>query len=579
MLNFFKKLIKNKFFWIGLVIVIVLVIVGLNVFKGKQTTYVTEKVQKGDIVQTVSETGTVESAGAIDLNFKTSGNLTELDVKAGDQVTKGQVLAKLETKDPGIQVRQAQASLDVARASLNKLLSGASSQDIKVTQENANNAQIAYDNAKRNHEALLSKLDSDIKTYEQAVPDRQDNLTTALESSLAMADHALDVIEVIFNDIDLKAKFSVENFQYKTDADYYYDQATVALAAANNYFSQTKSSQSADDLKKSVDLTLSMLEVLNKSLDNTFLALGASTTNYDFNPLDLASYKSDVKLQQSNTTTSISSIQAADQAWKNAQISLTTALSNKQLTISNSQSTVDSALGAYNLAKAQLDLKIAAPRYADISYYQAQVNQAQAAVDLARKNLDNYIITAPVDGIVTFINYKIGEQVSSGGSFSAGTSKPSISMLGNNQFQIKVDVPESDIVKVKLDDPVEITLDAYGQDVKFNGKVIYIDVAETVIQDVVYYKVTVALDSTDKEIKSGMTANVDIMTAQAKDVLFVPTRAVKETDAGAKYVEILKDGKSVQVNVIVGLKGDQSRTEIASGLQEGQEVIVFKQVK
>lgn len=556
---------------------IVLVIVGLNVFKGKQLTYVTEKVQRGDIKQTVSETGTIESAGAIDLNFKGVGNLTELDVKAGDQVIKGQVLAKLDTRDASIQVRQAQASLAVARASLSKLLSGASSQDIKVTQENVNNAQIAYENAKRDHEALLSKLDSDIKTYEQSVVDSRENLVTTLENSLALADHALDIIQVIFNDVDLIYKFSVENFQYKTDADYYYDQAAVGLQAANNYFSLAKSSMADDDIKRSVDQTLIMLEALSKSLDNTFLALGASTTNYDFTPLDLDNYKSEVKLQQSNINGSISSIQAADQALKNTKISLNTALSNKQLTISNSQSTLDSALGAYNLAKAQLDLKTAAPRNADISYYQAQVNQAQAALDLAQKNLDNYIIYAPTDGIITFINYKIGEQVSSGGSLSAGTIKPAISMLGNNQFQIKVDVPESDIVKLKLENSVEITLDAYGQDVKFTGKVIYIDVAETVIQDVVYYKVTVALDPTDKEIKSGMTANVDILTDQRTNVLFVPSRAIKENDAGNKYVEILKNGKAIQVEVKIGLKGDQGRTEIINGLQEGQDVIVFKQ--
>jgi len=94
-----------------------------------------------------------------------------------------------------------------------------------------------------------------------------------------------------------------------------------------------------------------------------------------------------------------------------------------------------------------------------------------------------------------------------------------------------------------------------------------------VIQDVVYYRVTVALaDSTDKEIFNGMTANVVFATAQKENALYVPQRAVL-TNA-EKYVRVLENNQVKEVPVILGLKGDGGMVEITSGLSEGQDVVV-----
>jgi len=573
MLELFKKLLKKKSFWVILIVVIGIIIY-LTTRGGAKVQYVTEKVQKGDLRQTVSETGTVSAKSEIDLNFKGTGSVTQINVKEGDEVKARDILARLDAGPVEIQARQAQANLDIAQANLNKLLAGASEQDIKVSEEQVNNAQIAYENAKRDNDVLLSKLDSDIKTYEQAVDNARDNLMTALDNSLISVNHSLDVIEVIFDNVNLQPIFSVENYQYKDNALNYKEETEIKVKVVNMSLAQAKQSLTDSDIAQAVNDNLTALNTINLALDNTFLALSASLTNYDFNDLDLANYKTNVRTEQSNTTTSINSVQTNNQTFKNTQISLNTALNNKDLNISNSQSSVDSALGAYNLAKAQLDLKKAMPRPVDIAYYQAQVNQAKAGLDLALTNLDDYIIRAPTDGLITFVNYDVGEQIGFGVTGSSSAAKPVISMLGKGDFEIKVDVPESDIIKLKIGDKAEITLDAYGDEVKFTGEVVAIDIAETVIQDVVYYKVTVTLDKTDKEIKSGMTANIDIITAEIMDALFVPTRAVKETLAGQTYVEVLKNGQPEQVNVQSGLKGDDG-IEIVSGLNEGQEVITY----
>ena len=151
---------------------------------------------------------------------------------------------------------------------------------------------------------------------------------------------------------------------------------------------------------------------------------------------------------------------------------------------------------------------------------------------------------------------------------------PVISMIGESGLEIEVDVPEADITKVKVGNEAVITLDAYGDDIKFKGNVVFIDPAETVIQDVVYYKVKVSLvDNENYEIKPGMTANVDIVTAEKDNVLVIPGRAVKQNDT--KYVEVLEEGVPQRREVKVGLRGDGGLVEIISGLKEGEEVITF----
>jgi len=151
--------------------------------------------------------------------------------------------------------------------------------------------------------------------------------------------------------------------------------------------------------------------------------------------------------------------------------------------------------------------------------------------------------------------------------------------LGENNFEIEVDISEADIAKIRKDNPAEITLDAFGDEVKFPGQVYSIEPAETIIQDVIYYKVKVELSEKDEVkmagIKSGMTANVIITTSFRDNVLIMPSRAVVEKNGGNKYVRVLVGKKVIEAPVEVGLRGDEGLVEVLSGVKEGDEVITF----
>jgi len=160
----------------------------------------------------------------------------------------------------------------------------------------------------------------------------------------------------------------------------------------------------------------------------------------------------------------------------------------------------------------------------------------------------------------------------------ASVASPIVTISGEKGFEIKADIPESDIDKVKIGQKGEATFDAFDSDEIFYFNVSEIEPAATIIQDVVYYKVTFKMEKEDSRIKSGMSTDIDILTSERKNVLAVSNQAVKN-DEGNRYVEVLemKDEQKTtrKVDVKIGLRGDNGMTEIISGLNEGDEVVTF----
>jgi multidrug efflux pump subunit AcrA (membrane-fusion protein) len=142
-------------------------------------------------------------------------------------------------------------------------------------------------------------------------------------------------------------------------------------------------------------------------------------------------------------------------------------------------------------------------------------------------------------------------------------------------YEVKVDIPETDISKLKLGDAAEITLDAFGDDIKFSGQIINMEPGSTDISDVVYYKVTITISDSEKDVKPGMTANVKINTDSRTEALSIPLRAIR-TDGSKKYVKVLVAGNKDPMEVVVklGIRADNGRVEILEGLAVGDMVVL-----
>jgi HlyD family secretion protein len=624
-----KKIIN----WI-VVVIVIFAIAGLGYGQYRKSLvdnadYVTAKVERGDLSQTVSATGTIKPLTKVELNFKNTGKITAINVQKGDKVNEGDILARQDDASFRLSVQQAQANLTSAIATLNQMKAGASDEDIEVAQKNVASAQTAYDNAVKNLETVRKKTAEDIKTYEEAVSaaetalvDKNTNLNdvkntysqnianiessaiTAMSSDIFTAISALDTVNNALTNDDSFTMQTNNNYMSQLDSSYLisaentYDEATALINRLEDRVSALEDGINSD-VNDTLNSSISALNKVKQALSLTFSALQNTVTSTNYTQTEVDSNKSSVSTSKASVETAIDELQTAQQnlidanityntqvntaqasvnaAQDNlttAQANLRAAEANRDLQISNAEADIDSKLAALNLAKSQLDLKKAPPRSVDLASQEAQVEQYRAALALAQENLENTILKSPIDGTVTNINYEIGEQSSA--------TEPVIVLVSEGNYEIEVDISEADIVKIENGDSVKVTFDALGEEEEFSAKVIFIDPAQTVISDVVYYQVKIALESGSNEnfskIKPGMTANIDIMTDYKENILMIPARAVQQKN-GKKYVRVLGrrgDEQSVkEVEVKVGITGDDGLVEILSGVDEGQEVVTF----
>lgn len=203
---------------------------------------------------------------------------------------------------------------------------------------------------------------------------------------------------------------------------------------------------------------------------------------------------------------------------------------------------------------------------AEIISKEATIRSYQAAVQTIKAQLSKTVLYSPISGVVTEQNAKRGEIV--------GANEAIVSIISIAQFEIEANITEVDIAKVEIGDAASVTLDAYGNDVVFDAEIIAIDPAETIVEGVATYKTTFRFAEKDGRIKSGMTANIDVLTDRRENVIAVPQRAVITKD-GYKIVRLLRGKIIEERKVITGLRGSLGNIEIIEGVESGDKVIIF----
>ena len=220
-------------------------------------------------------------------------------------------------------------------------------------------------------------------------------------------------------------------------------------------------------------------------------------------------------------------------------------------------------------SKRELELKLAGTPEEQIKSQEARVDQVMAKIQTIEIKISKTILRAPIDGIVT------RREVEIGGSVSAGELVVSII---SPAYEIETNIPEVDIVKVKIGDKAKIALDAFGSDVSFEAYVIKIEPAERVIEGVATYRTTLKFNTDIQILKPGMTANIEMLTKELDNVIVIPQRAVISEDGG-RFVRVVKNGVVENVPVTVGVRGSEGEVEIISGIIEGDKVVTFLKEK
>lgn len=506
----FKKLIKSKrFLWIGGAVV---VLVGGYFLFHKSPTYQFIPVTRGSITESISLTGNTTPAQSVSLAFGSSGTISHTYADLGKHVYAGQVLAELNTSDLAAQLRQAQANVDIQQARLEGLQNGSRPEDVA-------SSQAAVDKANQDLANMYSSIsDTSVDSYAKA----NDAVRTQLSAMFTNGD--TNSAHLTYTTSSSQAEISADTARYA---------AGTALDAWHTKLSATD--QSNDQLEAFLKDQIGYLSSIRTLLNNVSSTLDTAP---GMNATTLATYKANISAALTEVNTAAKNLNTISEN-----------IASQKLSVSQLQ--------------AQLNLKKAGSLPTDISAQQAQVEQAQASVDSARAKLQNAEIIAPISGVVTVFDAKIGQL--------ASPSAPLVSIMSSSGYEVDAGVSETDVGKITMGNTVTMTLDAFPGET-FNGSVFYIAPAETNNQGVISYQVKISFAKSDARLKSGLTANIDIETKHKDNVLVLPEYAILQNDNGT-FVETLEGKTTKQNPITLGISDQKGNVEVLTGVTEGEQVL------
>ncbi len=193
----------------------------------------------------------------------------------------------------------------------------------------------------------------------------------------------------------------------------------------------------------------------------------------------------------------------------------------------------------------------------DIAAAQARVAAIQATIDMAR-------ITAPFAGTITASDLLTGDQV------NAGSSAFRIDDL--SRMLVDVMVPEVDINSIKAGQQVDLTFDAIANEA-YTGKIVEVARVGTTSAGVVNFEVTIEILDADEQVLPGMTAAVNIVISDLKDILLIPNRAVRMVD-GKRVIYLMKNNVPTKVEIEIGASSDTLSELVSGDVKEGDMIIL-----
>jgi HlyD family secretion protein len=519
-----KKILKNKFLLIFILLLII--IFGWKIFFKKKETvqYQLTEVKKGEIVLTVSGSGQIETLDKVELSPKISGELESIFVKKDQKVKKGDLLFKLKTSS---------------------------------AQDNIEDLKIALNNNIFTLEKL-EKLKSQTK----------DDLKKAFKDGFILISNVYEDLSTMMEVLKTMAQESSYGSERK-DLDYYHKVVGLSLG---QYYSENEIKNNFERIKEIYDqrkkeyLSLSQFSS-QEELKNFFEKI------YDF-LIELSEFT------RKNRDTILLYLQYLDQEAVIPPIPLTTTqsqLSNlKNYTDSLNQYKTSLLLTLQSIDRYQTSIE----NYEkDIFSQKLALEQKERNLKRAEEDLEKYFIFAPFDGIIGQVNSDIKTRD------NVSPSIPLATLLTKEKIA-KISLNEIETVSVKEGQKAILTFDALP-DLKLVGRVIEIDTIGTISQGVVSYNVKIILEEDNEMIKPGMSVSAEIVTQMKKDILVLPRQAVKsENDIyyvnlvevpEEKKEEYLKNPPSKMTikrqEVSVGISNEKD-TEIVSGVKEGDLVVL-----
>ncbi len=491
-------------------------------------------------VTSVTASGSTEALQTIDVSWKTTGLVGTVNVKAGDKVKAGDVLMAIDPASAGTAQIEAQATLSSAVKALDELLN--------PTALEVANAQKAVSDAQTNLDNLLTPTDTAVAAAKQAVADAQSTLQTAQKTLASSKSTNL----AYYQDQVNQAQDALTNAQQNatvTDIGslpVQLRQAQSDLERATNVYNNAKDAfakcpacttvwayDRMTDWATAQNLYNDAVNKVNQIQIQIDQAQRSNTQSVVSAQSDLTTAQSNLKAAAAGPSTVTVSVNeaavlVAQAALKDAQTNLNDVQNPTATTIAVAKATLSDAQDTL--------AKLTNPDPTDVVNAQAKVAAAQDAVDA-------YTLKAPVDGEVLAVNFQPGDM--------ASTSGAAVTLGNRDHIRVEVAVDESDVGKIKVGNPVTITMDALT-DVALPATVTWVNPTGTTTSGLVKYTVQVDSTKTDPQVLLGMSATAQIVTSTKVGQLAVPLAAVLYDTQGEYVYRLKTDGTFERVTVKSG---------------------------
>jgi len=614
----------------------------LNKGKAEVPDYVVETATNRNVVREVSVNGQVHSKESRDLYPSVSEKVSEVLVQEGDLVNAGDVLVKFNTAALELRLGQAKAQLSQTQAVLNQQLAGATGSDIALSGNDVQSAEVALAAAEKNLEKLIAQKETNLDIAELNVRSSEvamknsniryqniqnntgqssnltdDRLKNALESALITYKSAFSDVkqaQIIANSIVKEDRFESEANRYP-NVNFGNKNSVLTSKVKQDYrqykleisnFESTQTNLTQFDWTNTQE-ALNSLETLSVLLSKG-AALLASSANLANDTLDTAQIevaRTAALTAEQNLLAQAAKLQTALQAIEVARLNVNSGGSENTTQIDNVRAEFDTVKSQYeqaqynkdqvliqaetSIAQAQAEVearKVAltraqnglskvrtGPREVDLGSNRASIQMAQNQVAQAQLALDEAQIVSPIDGMITSMEAKTGERP---------TSSTPLVVVKSPELEIVADISETDIGDVEIGQTAHITFDAFSSQEIYTAKVVKKAQAETILQGVIYYEVTLELEAEQKydlaRILSGMTADIELLIDSREAVFALEPQAIIYKDQ-EPYIRImngtLEEPLVEERAVELGLEGN-TYIEIISGINENDSIILYE---
>lgn len=471
-------------------------------------------VARRTVTASVTGTGNLVPVQQANVSFKVSGTLTEIDVRVGDHVAAGQVLARIDPTPEQNALASAEANLAMAQANLQSAETPLTANQITQLRDNVANAQQSYNDTVAQVNATNTQDGAQVTADQNQLTTDQQSLT--FNAAYQTAKQTLTTDQAALQ--TAITQFNADGCKTQT---YPYSGPCVADFTA---VSTAQTKVNADQV-----------------------AVNGYTVQVN---ADQTKLTQDTAKQQADATSGQRSINQASASLTSAQDNLNTQTESKPNQILSAQAQLASAQAAQQTAQQNLaNTTLVAPM-------DGQVNSINGVVGETAITGSGTTAEAP------------GTQA----PLPTSAASSAFMVIGNvSAMEVVVPFAESDASRLAFNQDTMVTFDAVPN-LAISGHVVAVASAATVQSGVVNYYATVALNQTNPALKQGMTTNATVTVSKATNAIVVPNLSITRL-GGQAYVNLYAGGKEVQTMIQTGVVGDQY-TEVTGGLNEGAQVVI-----